>query len=120
MGVGEKSLGLSAIGNPTACPRTHCDIGLLVGIDMVELHRQIDGQGPPPGVEGPHTIKNPLGWCVVGPDPIDYVEDDIEPASVSQAEPPHCFTVFKLPSEDDEGIDETLDDASHRSPLHLH
>jgi len=83
-------------------------------MDMVELHRQIGGLGPPRRVQGPHAIKTPLGWCVVGPVPIDYVEDDSEPNSFSRTDPPHCFTVFKSPSDDDDEFDETPDDVLHR------
>jgi hypothetical protein len=41
--------------------------GILVGIDTIEAHLQLDVQSPGPFVKGPVAIRTPFGWSVPGP-----------------------------------------------------
>ena len=50
---------------PPAPP--NCDIGLLLGMDIVNAHLQRRIISPPKGVDDPHAVQTDLDWCVIGP-----------------------------------------------------
>lgn len=74
-----------------------CDIGVLIGMDVINAHIQREIISPPPGMEGPYAVRTDLGWCFIGPVHQDYVcssselKRDYEPSSPSQS----CFSIVR-------------------------
>ena len=69
----------------------NCDIGALIGMDVVRAHLQRDLIEPPAGVDGPYAIKTDLGWCVIGPVDDSYISSNVLKTPASPT--PSCFSI---------------------------
>ena len=78
---------------PPAPP--NCDIGLLIGMDVVNAHLQRRVISPPEGVDGPHAVQTDLGWCVIGPVPRDFICSSADIVVKEETPPTSCFSIVK-------------------------
>jgi hypothetical protein len=92
---------------PPAPP--NCDIGLLIGMDVVSAHLQRRIISPPQGVDGPHAVQTELGWCVIGPVHRDFICSSTDAITPEKLQSTSCFSIVKP-----EALPNLSDDALHR------
>ena len=54
--------------NGIQCPDvSDSEVTVLIGMNVVAAHLQLETRSPPVGRDGPHAIRTHLGWCLIGP-----------------------------------------------------
>ena len=54
--------------NGIHCPDVNdSQVTVLIGMNVVAAHLQLETRSPPAGQDGPHAIRTQLGWCLIGP-----------------------------------------------------
>ena len=67
-----------------ACESVNYDqISLVIGVDVVKAHQQLEFREPQPVVIAPHAMRTRLGWCLLGPSPHLNTGKSSEPRPLS-------------------------------------